>query len=189
LAVKAMIFDLPWADAGFGSGNTLIYKWGSTIEAEILFPLYWAMSVRDFNLRDRLPPQITLLRLSWNEASKRIPSTDLSTIHAKDSGQGALNLAYLKRARHVVLFGLDFCTRQSPDGRVMFHANHNHYESTHWQPRCAGNSLSNFARNVDRIAPEYQKRGMEIINASPDSRLTAFPKCTVEEGILLASRA
>ena len=42
LATKGTIFDLPWADAGFGLDRPRYEEWEAKL-AQVGFPVYWAM--------------------------------------------------------------------------------------------------------------------------------------------------
>lgn len=92
------------------------------------------------------------------------------------SGFGALNLARLKRARRIVLFGFDY----REDGR-QHHADNDAYPwhlpghlAKHW-PMWAG--------KFDHAVPQLVRDGVIVVNASPDSNVAAFSKCSVEDGV------
>ena len=98
LAVKGSIFDIPWADAGFG----LDYCRDKIVNVQSR--IYWA--VREDQLAN--PPQsknITLL--------KRLPGQNLSDdpgviYDGGTSGFGAIQICLHKRAKQIVLFGFDY---------------------------------------------------------------------------------
>jgi len=68
-----------------------------------------------------------------------------------NSGYAAINLAYLKGAQQIQLFGYDM----HPDDHVL-------YEQ--WSPRFRS------------MIPQLKKRGVTVINRNPDSYIDAFPK-------------
>jgi hypothetical protein len=98
-----------------------------------------------------------------------------------NSGFGAVNLAFLKKAKTIYLFGFDY----SPSGghycpdRYNQPVNHN---ARYW-PRWG----DNFINIKDQIAVA----GVTIINASPESTVKAFPKVSIAKAMddLLGRRA
>jgi hypothetical protein len=93
-------------------------------------------------------------------------SDDPGAIHiCGTSGYGALNLAYLKRAREVYLLGFDMA-------------------GGHWHPEPAwggGIPLDPWAAAFDDAAVQLRAAGVRVWNCSPDSKITAFPKISLEE--------
>lgn len=92
-----------------------------------------------------------------------------------NSGYAALNLVYLKRARLVVLFGYDYSSKPHYCEKRYAHQAPDH-NAPYW---------ANWARIYDGVVEQARARGLEIFNASPDSRITAFPRCTPDEGVEL----
>lgn len=82
------------------------------------------------------------------------------------SGYVALNLAAQMEANRVILFGYDM----DDDYRYFF--------SETPYPRI---KVPQVRGSFDKVAPWYRERGIEILNANPDSRIGAFPKITHEE--------
>lgn len=91
-----------------------------------------------------------------------------------NSGFQALNLALQFGATKVVLVGFDM---QLADG-------------VHWHGRHAANlnnpsaaSLARWAAILDRQAPAIAALGVEVLNASQDSALTAYRKVPLEDAL------
>lgn len=93
-------------------------------------------------------------------------SEDPSAIHAcGTSGYGALNVAYLKRARTIYLLGFDMA-------------------GGHWhaEPGWGGGvQLEPLASAFDAAAQQLADAGIEVLNCSPRSTITAFEKIALEE--------
>lgn len=91
-----------------------------------------------------------------------------------NSGFQALNLALQFGARRVILVGFDM---HLADG-------------VHWHGRHAANlnnptaaSLARWAALLDRQAPAIAALGVEVLNASPASALTAYRKVPLEDAL------
>lgn len=99
LAVKNSIFDIPWADAGFG----LDFNGCRDKLADVQSRIYWA--VRDDQPDPPSSKNITLLkRLDGQQVSD-----DPGVIYdGGTSGFGALQICIHKRAKQIVLFGFDY---------------------------------------------------------------------------------
>ena len=83
-----------------------------------------------------------------------------------NSGYGALNLAVLNGATRIVLLGYDL---NGPNQHW-----HPGYE---WADALSSNALyRRWAEQFDLAAVELRRRGIQVINASPYSRITAFRK-------------
>ena len=87
------------------------------------------------------------------------------------SGYTALNLAVLKRARRIVLLGFDY---GAAGGRHHYHNRYPWFDPTaaHWPQ---------WAQRFEVAAQACQRLGIEVINASPDSAIVAFPRVTIED--------
>lgn len=97
LAVKGSIFDIPWADAGFG----LDYCRDKI--ANVQSRIYWA--VRDDQVEPQPPKNITLLKRLDGQQLSDDPGVVYS---GGTSGFGALQICIHKRAKQIVLFGFDY---------------------------------------------------------------------------------
>lgn len=98
------------------------------------------------------------------------------------SGYAALNFAFLKRAKSVVLFGFDYSTRRGDHADDTLYAWHPPGHNARYWPR--------WAQNFREVIPQITKAGMQVLNASPESTIDAFPKCSVDGGLAaLATQA
>ena len=96
LAVKRAIFNIPWADAGFGLGD-----WPDKL-ASVSSRIYWA--VPD-GRRTPAPENMTLLRRRDGQDVSDDPG---EVYGGGTSGFGAFQIALHKRAKRIVLFGFDY---------------------------------------------------------------------------------
>jgi hypothetical protein len=90
------------------------------------------------------------------------------------SGYASLNLAVLKGAKRILLLGYDYGTAS---GR------HHYHDAYRWSDRSDQASWSRWATNFDAAAHVISSLGIEVMNASPVSRIACFQKCTVEDGL------
>ena len=92
------------------------------------------------------------------------------------SGFAALNVAVLKGAKRIVLLGYDY--RVSRD--------RHHYHDGYAQWFDPHNHWAGWAKQFDHIAARLDVLDVRVMNASPDSAITTFPRCTIEEGLAWA---
>lgn len=168
IAVKGSIFDLPWADCGVGSDFPRLEEWCSKLES-VSMPVYWPIIERLWvNSKLKKPDCLTFLhkldgfKISENPAEAYAGGT---------SGFVALNIAVLKRATKIFLFGFDYLT---PDTRQ--HWNEDHYKEKRHQ---ASSNWNHWAHSYRMIAPTLKEMGIDVINASPDSAINCFEKVTI----------
>lgn len=177
LAIKQKYLDLPFADAVFGLDLPWIRNYGAQVVASGI-PTYFSLPDTPFDelperLRVPLVPGANYLR---RQRSGDLFSTDHDTInHCGNSGFGGHNLAILKRAKHIVLFGFDYST----DG-------HDKPEQYPWSP--PGHNARywpRWAESYGKVAPQLKSLGVITVNASINSKMIAFPKVNLDDGINL----
>ncbi len=77
-------------------------------------------------------------------------------------------------AAKIILLGVDM--RHGPAGETHYHGGHGvlHQEIT----------LSQYMLpQFNSIIKPLAQRGIEVLNASPDSALTIWPRCSIDEGL------
>lgn len=94
----------------------------------------------------------------------------------QNGGFQALNLAVQFGARRVILVAFDMCF--SRDGKVHWHGRHGDGLSN---PR--ERTLQGWREKLDGVAKQLRAMGVEVVNASPVSALTAYPKMTLPEAL------
>lgn len=102
-------------------------------------------------------------------------SEDGRYIFGVNSGFGALNLAYHKGAKFIVLLGFDMKT--DDNGDIHFH------QGYPWEAdaKRTARYYEKWARPFETVAKQLDRAGVEVWNASPISRIEAFPKCRLED--------
>lgn len=101
----------------------------------------------------------------WGKA--RAPgglSEDPAEINTGNSGFGALGLAYHMRPMRVALLGIDGRQERRVDGGM---------------PR----SLEHLPALFSSAVPQLKAAGIEVVNGSPDSEVTCFPRMTPREAM------
>lgn len=169
LAVKTAWEDLPFAAACFGLDLPWIARDAHRLrELSRRMPLYLAVPERgpDVDRLPEIPDAIWLRQTRIMGAMSERPDT-IET--GGNSGFGALNLAYLKRARAVYLFGFDYGG-----------APHDPSRYAHQQPGHNARYWPKWAANFLLALPQARAAGMAVVNASPSSVVTAFPRCDHE---------
>lgn len=173
IAVKGTIFDLPWACCGVGIDHPRLRDWREKLDA-VSMPVYWGVTPEELQSYPLVRPKpVTYLRKlpEW-----RI-SDDPGAIHAGGtSGFGAIGVAVLKKAKNIFLFGFDYFAADKS-----FRHNPQHYAGAR-QPDSPV-SWAIWAYHYNAVAHALKVRGVNVQNASPDSRISAFPKVSLEQAV------
>lgn len=125
----------------------------------------------DGYMRDELPLWVTTYRSTGREGFDPDPTC---LRNGNNSAYATMNLAVHMGVARIVLFGVDM--KYGPNGESHYHGGHG---TVHQESTLEANMRPLFAGLVKPLA----KRGVEVINASPDSALDIWPRVTVEEGI------
>lgn len=101
-------------------------------------------------------------------------SWDRHLLHRRggSSGYGALNVAVLMGAKRIVLLGFDY--KRGIGNRKHWHGSYTWPQNENWPA---------WARAFDALVKPFADRGIEVINASPDSIVTAFPKMNIDAAL------
>ena len=175
LAVKAAIFDLQWADCGFGIDRPRYQEWVDRL-AEVPMTVYWAV---DPTREVPQPGNVIFLRRDNNQMF--CPDDD-RICGGASSGYAALHMAMHKRPgrQPIYLFGYDYGAGTKIDGNRPWHVNERHYR----RPRShSPRNWKVWAENFTNLAMVLREQRISVFNASPDSLIGAFPKMTPEEAI------
>ena len=175
LAVKGTIFNMPWADAGFGLDMPRYTEWRDRL-ADVPCRVYWA--VPEEQLPRVGPPHsknITFLRRRDGEKLSEDPS---EIYGGGTSGFGALQVAFHKRAKRIILFGFDYDGQYSSG----FRHNDEHYEKRRAQSAENWRAWSN---HFDIYIQHLNARGISVLNACPTSAIRCFQKVTLDDGVNL----
>lgn len=165
VAVNDAAIHLPFATALFSLDAIWIEKRRDLIET---FPGERYLAVPEDRNLDTLPTATYLKRLRRCNGL----TTDRSciSVYSGNSGFGALNLAVHKESKRVILLGFDFC-----------HARVHWHDGYEWSNSSNDQMYANWAQRFDEVAPQLRAMGVEVVNASPISKITAFRKIGLEE--------
>jgi hypothetical protein len=116
----------------------------------------------------------------WAEqlhGSKSRAGLCLDGVHgAKDSGHGAINVAFNQGARHIILIGFDYLKTDKA-----------HWHGDHPKALKNADDIDSKIPALNQLAADLKKQGARVYNCSPNSALDCFERCTVGEA-LIASR-
>lgn len=91
--------------------------------------------------------------------------------HGGHGGFQALNMAVQFGARRLLLIGFDLCG--------------DHWHPSHPEPlrNPSARRLERWRGRLDAAAPAFAALGVDVVNCSPGSALTAYRQATIEEGM------
>lgn len=152
-----------WTDARF---------WRHHREAILQHRAIWKATCQvHYHESDALPAHIVQYRFTGHQGFDPDPRC-LRT--GNNSSFAALHLLGHLGTRRVVAFGLDM--KHGPKGETHYHSGHG---IMHQEETLTRLMLPYFAS----LAAPLAALGMEVINASPESALTTWPRCSIEEGL------
>jgi hypothetical protein len=173
VAINATVFDIPWVDAGFSLDQRAMRNWWGKY-TKLNIPLYFAIPKSILvNMSERPTANMRFIRRFQGE---EFNSAGWMISCGGSSGYGALQLAFKKRARKIVLLGFDYGFTQPG----VWHHNEHHYNF--WQSQSTLR-WRQFAASFNVAAPVLKTAGVEVINASPSSTITCFPRLSIDEAI------
>lgn len=174
IAVKGAMFDIDWADIGFGIDLPRLREWLPSFK-EVPYPVWWA--IPDDRPHIDVPDNLHLLRRM----------RDINAVNASNtiycggtSGLGALMFALAKigpnkAGKKIFLFGFDF---KPTNGE--WHTNDRHYRVKRVQ---RAHNWSQWASRFEDVASVFKMAGVKVYNVSPDSLVTAFPRISFDDAV------
>ena len=180
LAIKGTMFDIRWADAGFGLDMPRYTEWRDRI-ASLPGRIYWAVP-EEWLPRTGPPPSknVTFLKRLAGEQLSEDPG---EIYGGGTSGFGALQICIHKRAKKIVLFGFDY--DGAYDAHVGFRHNDAHYNKKRDQLEA---NWERWATHFDIYPSYFNKHGISVANACPKSAIRCFQKVTLEDGVAMLRR-
>ena len=173
LALKGTIFDIPWADAGFGLDMPRYREWRDRL-ASVPSRVYWA--VPQDQLDKTGPPPSKNVTFLKRLAGQNLSDDPGEIYGGGTSGFGALQICFHKRARQIVLFGFDY---DGAYGAPTFRHNDHHYEKRRAQN---AENWQAWATHFEVYVPYLNRNGITVVNACPRSAVTCFQKATLQDG-------
>lgn len=119
-----------------------------------------------------LPESVTLYRFTGCTGFDDAPGC---LRHGNNGAYAAMHLAAKLGAKKLVLLGIDMA--HAKDGRTHWHDGHG---VIHLDDTLKDLMLPWFKT----LAKPLAQHGVEVLNASPDSRLTVWPRCSIEQGLM-----
>jgi len=107
----------------------------------------------------------------WSSPTVGIATRPDSVALGHTSAQAAMNIAVHKGASRIVLVGVDNCR---VNGRA-------HCHKEYPETRCLEEGWEKKDRDFSYTVEPLKKMGVEVLNASPISTLTFWPKCDLME--------
>lgn len=175
LAVKGSIFDIPWADAGFGADVQRFQEWQDKL-AGLPTRVYWSV------WPDKVKAMPAADNITYLE---RVEGAEISTDPGKifdggTSGFGALQIAALKKATRIGLFGFDYNAPAFGADPKDFRHNDKHYTKKRQQEAA---SWAMWAGYFDKVEWVFRQRNINVVNACPMSSVNAFQKVTIDDAV------
>lgn len=160
VAVNGSMFDLPWADAWITVDMAFTKAHAEFLKQEGP-PLYIGIPVADA-VGGPYPPHIWRARyLRYEMRGGELSFSPKVISCGGTSGFAAYNFTVLKRARKIGLFGFDY-------------ENTGHYDNTPYAKIKTTPDWDLWARMFNSTV--RQLGTVQVINANPDSKVTAFPR-------------
>jgi hypothetical protein len=173
LAVKEAVFDLPFAEACV-SIDAKWFRRRTQALTDQPVPLFQAA---DEAWNGHVIPTATYLRYRRGDGLSDDPA-QLAVYGS--SGYSALNYAYLRGARRIVLLGFDY---RSTDGL-------HHYARYEWHgaTNLNGRYLPTWAAGYRTTQRQLADRGVTVINANPTSALDAYLRMPFHDALSVLHR-
>jgi hypothetical protein len=159
IAINTSYEKVPFADVLF-FGDERWWHWRSDHARKFAGLIVHAGGIRDFRIKRMRPVVPGGLALERDCLAFR--NTSLSA---------AINLAVHFGSKRIVLLGVDM--KPAADGRTHHHAPH----PVKSREGCWDRQI----KDLETMAKPLILRGVEVINANPDSRLAIWPKRALEE--------
>ncbi len=157
----------PWADICYFADA----RWWHWHKAKPEFLAFTGQRCTIFDTGNAVDnPDVFMLRNGGTEGLSDTP-TELRT--GRTSGYQAINLAVLAGATRILLLGYD--GKVAADGKP-------HWFGDHPVTSDPG-TISMLSRNLAWLVKPLAERGVEVINCSPDSAVSVFPKQSLESAL------
>ena len=172
LACKESMFSLPFADAIFGLDIPWMRQRHDYLAERVKSCEVYLAVPHQRLLHFRNIPGVQYLRRLRTSNTFIMDPTAVEA--GGNSGFGAINLAVIKGARKIFLFGFDYSA--------------GHFNQERYDERDAwGNGYMNYfprwATHFDETVDQLNRLRVEIVNASPDSNVKAYERTTHDDAI------
>jgi hypothetical protein len=168
VGVNESIFSLPRCDVGVTVDKVFVEKRFDRLRAKIATGMEMIIATPTPALIRNMNATVLTRQLTHS-----LSDESHILISCGTSGYGAMNVAYLKRARRILLLGYDY----SANGL------HYHEEYEWFTPPKRADCWSFWAAFYKSMLPQLEAAGVEVFNASPKSTIKTFQKGTIDEGL------
>lgn len=151
-----------WGDAPFFRPN---------VDALHAHPCYYKATMRQGYQKGEIPPWVFSYECTGREGFDPDPNCIRS---GNNSAYAAMHVVAHQNPARIVLFGVDM--QHGPGGETHWHSGHG---IVHEEYTLTEKMRPLFAGLVKPLA----HRGIEVINASPESALNCWPRCSIDEGV------
>lgn len=154
------------------------YRWASVLLKQV--PFYARTgALQNYDAMQRSSKWIRPFECSNKPIQLKGPHafSEVETVlNGNNSGVNALNLAYIKRPKQVLMFGFDMC--RHPNGSPYW------YPPYPWTATNGGTKPARYdqwAREFNDIAISFRAAGIEVLNVSDHSKIMAFRRVSPKE--------
>ena len=162
IAINKAFLTVPWANVLYWT-DSRFYNW---FKAQI-------HAFKGLKVTNK-PKPVTDDIINLRDTGRTGLDLDRSSLrHGNNSGYAAINLAVHLGAKKIVLLGYD----------MSLSGNKSHWHEGYSTPTNHKVYKNSMLPHFDTLVDPIKKLGIEIWNANPNSDLTCFPKCTIEEGL------
>lgn len=172
LAVNDAIRLAPWADVLYAADTSWWRTVGAQVQTKALKICCQDTEFRDVNVLRYRRGVLLETDPHWVATGRR--ADDRGVMQGGNSGHQAVNIALHLGASRVVLLGYDMGA--GPDGEL-------HWFGRHPAPlnNPKVDNLARWRAALDDLAPLLTEQGVEVVNCSRRSALTAYRRAPLEE--------
>lgn len=165
LAINKAMFDCPFACILFWTDPRIWQRWAEDIMSHRA-PIKVAAN------KGTYPAPVQKVAVTGRKGFDDRPNHIRS---GNNSGYGAINWVAHRRPRRLILLGYDMAYR---DGDSHYHDG---YGVVHYEKTLTDKMLPYF----EGLREPLRARGIEVVNASRDSRITVWPRVSIDEALCL----
>jgi hypothetical protein len=170
VGINDSIFHLPRCDCGVTVDQVYVGKRSDRLKEKIDAGMEMIVATNP------MPHSIGAIQLP-RRLTNKLSDNPKEITTCGTSGYGALNVAYLKRAKKILLLGYDY----SYDGS-------HYYDDYEWcKPPKRADCWAFWARYYESTRAQLDKAKIAVFNASPKSAINAFNKGGLAEGLAWVS--
>lgn len=172
IAINESYQRAPWADVLYGCDGEKFWRWNKGVPS--FTGRKYMMDKEKYKNSSGIPKDIPRLRDAGETGLCLDPS---ALANGQNSAYQGINLAVHFGARRIVLLGVDL--KNGAKNRKHWHDDHpwspDEIKLERWYLKCRELFLT--------IVEPLQAIGVDVVNCSPDTALTCFPRMTIAEAL------